>query len=72
MNSEKHLPEEIRNEYKMFVNRMNVVKPTANEGAIQATINTLNEDELSSAESDIITFYDSICRHQKPWNPFGS
>lgn len=66
-NPKIHLPKEIRDEYVEFVRKMSSVKATTGEGDFVATVNSLDETALGQAEDTIISFYDTICRYQKPF-----
>jgi uncharacterized protein Yka (UPF0111/DUF47 family) len=60
------IPEDIRDEFKEFMDEITAVPAQNNEGSIQATINTLDENGLSEAIEKVIHFYDKVCRHSEP------
>ncbi len=62
---DKDLPEELRDPFEQFMNEMTSIE-SASEGSIRATINTLEEAEIRHAFERIISFYDTVCRYQKP------
>src|SRR5262249_42969175 len=64
INAERDLPPDIRNEFKNFMENISSVEAKGDEGDIQATVNTLDEGEINKAAGDILSFYDSVCRHQ--------
>jgi len=66
MHPEKHLPEVIRDDYLEFITRMSSIKAVRDEGDFRATINSLDEEELNQAASDIISFFDCVCRYEGP------
>jgi len=51
---------------KEFMDEITAVPAQNNEGSIQATINTLDENGLSEAIEKVIHFYDKVCRHSEP------
>jgi hypothetical protein len=63
---EHYLPETIQTEFCKFMKEMTSQKAIGDEGAILATVNSLDESEISAAVEKIISFYDAVCRYQKP------
>jgi len=60
------IPEDIRDEFKEFMDEITAVPAQNKEGSIQATINTLDENGLSEAIEKVIHFYDKVCRNSEP------
>ncbi|MFC1751408.1 hypothetical protein ACFL2V_21750 [Pseudomonadota bacterium] len=60
---ENDLPEEIRDEFKEFMSDITNVEAKADEGSVQATVNTLDELQISNHVDKIISFYDTVCRY---------
>ncbi len=65
--NQEHLPKDIQAEFETLYKKMTSVKAIGNEGSIVATINTLDEIEVSGAVKEIIGLYDSVCRYQEPF-----
>jgi len=63
---EKHLPKEIQADFVKFWQEMTSVKAIGKEGDIRATVNSLDEMKIGQAIEKIISFYDTVCRCQKP------
>lgn len=57
-----NLPESIHSEFNSFMERMS----PDNGATVQATVDQLNEIELKQAIEEIISMYDSVCRHMEP------
>lgn len=64
---EKDLPSGMRDEFQQFMKEINSVSAKGDEGTIHATVASLDEVGTSNAVSKIIGFYDSVCRHMKPF-----
>lgn len=67
VNPENNLPEEILDEFQSFMDEINSVKAQDDEGTVRATVNTLDEIGVDDAVKKIISFYDTVCRHMKPF-----
>ncbi|AQS40235.1 hypothetical protein Sps_05166 [Shewanella psychrophila] len=60
---ENDLPDSMQEEFRDFMAEMSSV----GDGTYQATINSLDEVGIGNAIEKIISFYDTICRHNKPF-----
>jgi len=67
INPDNDLPEEMREEFKEFMNEISSVEAQNNEGNVHATVNTYDETQVSRAIEKIINFYDTVCRHSEPF-----
>lgn len=65
--TKSHLPEADFDEFWEFMKKMTSREAVGDEGNIVATVNHLDEGEISKAVEKIISFYDNICRHKKPF-----
>lgn len=45
---------------------MTSIPGSGDEGAIQATVNTLAETKLNASVEKVISFYDTTCKHREP------
>ncbi len=63
----KYLPDEIQDEFNEFWKEMTSVEATGDEGTITATVNSLDEMGIRRAVEKIINFYDTVCRHEGPF-----
>jgi hypothetical protein len=63
---DKDLPEELHDEFTEFKHKITSVPAKGNEGSIQATVNTLAESDVGQFVKEIISFYDTVCRHREP------
>jgi hypothetical protein len=64
---EHHLPDDIQTEFNEFFEEMTSQEAIGDEGRIKATVNSLDETEISQAVEKIIDFYDIVCRYQEPY-----
>ena len=62
-----HLPPEIRSEFEQFMEEITSVDAKGDEGTLQATVDTLDEIGVQRAVDKILSFYDTISRHQEPY-----
>jgi hypothetical protein len=60
---ENHIPPEILDEFRAFMQEMTSVPPVATEGAIAATINSLDDNAVNERAQQFLHFYDTVCRH---------
>ena len=63
INPENDLPEELRAGFKDLYAQLTANTATEGEGRIQSTIKVFDEIQLHKAIEEIISLYDSICRH---------
>lgn len=63
---DQDLPSEIRSEFEQFMEEMTSVDAEGEEGTIQATVESLDEMGVHQAVERIISFHDTVCRHQEP------
>jgi len=63
---EEDLPQSIKSEFKDFYKTMTSIPGSGDEGAIQATVNTLAETKLNASVEKVISFYDTTCKHREP------
>ncbi len=66
---ENDLPADIREEFASFIRRHTSISPRADEGAVQATVDSLDDLGLLRASEEIIGFYDTVCRYMQPVQP---
>lgn len=62
---EYELPESLRKDFATLMAELTAVKAIDDEESVRATINSFGEVELSRAIEKIISFYDSVCRHNE-------
>ena len=62
---ENDLPDEMRDEFKEFMSDITSVEAIGDEGSVQATVEAMDEMQISNCAEKIIGFYDSVCRHMK-------
>ena len=59
-----YIPEEIREDFFEFMERMKVVKhENPRKGAIETTIDTFSDEEVKIAAEQIVHFYNVVCRY---------
>jgi len=63
---DEHLPNKIVEEFNEFIAYITSVPAKGDEGTIAATVNSLDDSEISEAIDKIIGFYDKVCRHSGP------
>lgn len=61
IDSEKDLPEAIRNDFRTFRRKMTSVPARGNEGTVKAAIDTLNRNRIGQAIEEVILFYRTVC-----------
>lgn len=54
---ETHIPEEILKEFREFMEKADSVPATGNEGTFQATVNSLDDEEVSRRSQKILEFF---------------
>jgi len=62
----EQVPENIQDELQQFNEDITRVEAEGNEGRVQATVNTMEDDEVQRFIDRIITMYDTITRHVGP------
>ena len=63
---EQHLPKAIQTQFEEFMEEMTCREAIGDEGRIAATVNRLDESDISTAVEKIIGFFDTVCRYQEP------
>lgn len=64
---EHHLPDDIQIELNKFFKKMTAMEAIEGEGTIMATVSFLNEKKVRNAVRKIVSFYDTVCRYQEPF-----
>lgn len=59
----EHLPDKLQKEFDDLYKKMTSAHAVGDEGAIQATINSLGPMELQQSAEKILSLYDNVCRH---------
>ena len=59
-----YLPPELQHKMNELMRKMTSVEAVGNEGTIQATVNSLTDEEVSDAVREIIDCYDGVCRYR--------
>jgi len=60
---EKDLPEEIQDDFKEFWERVTSAQPDGDEGTLKATLDTFSDEEANEVARQLLSFYDTVCRH---------
>lgn len=63
----EQVPEEIQDELRQFERDITRVQAKGDEGSVQATVNTMDDDEVDRLIDRIISMHDTITRHQEPF-----
>lgn len=63
INIERDLPTDLHDEYSQFMSEMALVGSGTPEQSIQATVETFDEAQVSSAISKIIGLFERYCRY---------
>lgn len=61
------VPAEIQDELRQFERDITRVEAKGSEGSVQATVNAMDDTEVNRMIKRIISMYDTITRHEKPF-----
>ena len=60
----EEVPEEKQNDFNRLFEKMTRVRPEANEGPVQATVNSMDDTEIERAIARISSMHAAIKRHR--------
>lgn len=63
VNRKEDIPQPLLAEFDELYTRLTAIEPLTNEGSINASVRLMTEPELTKISDDIVSLYDSLCRH---------